>query len=69
MRIDLESRERICENQHRENLRISMIIDLEVLSSFDLIVTTSTSDSECVCECEVEGQMPKPKCRTTLCGE
>ena len=32
----------------RENLRISMRIDLEVLSSFDLIITTSTSDSECV---------------------
>ena len=35
----------------RENLRISMRIDLEVLSSFDLfIITTSTSHSECVSE-------------------
>ena len=32
----------------RENLRISMRIDLEVSSSFDLIITTSTSDSEYV---------------------
>ena len=32
----------------RENLRISMRIDLEVLSSLDLIITTSTSDSKCV---------------------
>ena len=26
---------------------MSMRIDLEVLSSFDFIITTSTSDSEC----------------------
>ena len=32
----------------RENQRISMRIDLEVLSSFDFVITTSTSDSECV---------------------
>ena len=32
----------------RESERISMGIDLEVLSSFDLIITTSTSDSDCV---------------------
>ena len=34
--------------QQRENLRISMRIELEILSSFDLIITTSTGDSECV---------------------
>ena len=32
----------------RENHRISMRIDLEVLTSFDFIITTSTSDSECL---------------------
>ena len=32
----------------RENQRNSMRIDLEVLNSFDLIITTSASDSECV---------------------
>ena len=31
----------------RENKRMSMRIDLEVLSSFDFIIT-STSDSECM---------------------
>ena len=31
----------------RENHRISMRMDLEVLNSIDLIITTSTSDSEC----------------------
>ena len=37
----------------RIDLRMIMRIDLEVLSSFDLIITTSTSDKECmgVCEC------------------
>ena len=32
----------------RENQRISTRIDLEVLNSFDLIITTSTRDNECV---------------------
>ena len=32
----------------RENQRISMRIDLEVLDSVDHIITTITSDSECV---------------------
>ena len=32
----------------RENQRISMRIDLEVLNSVDHIMTTSTRDSECV---------------------
>ena len=30
-----------------KNLRISKRIDLQILSSFDLIITTSTSDSDC----------------------
>ena len=39
----------VCERKPvRENQRMSMRIDLEVLSSFDFIITTSTSDSECV---------------------
>ena len=42
-----------------------MRIDLEVLSSFDLNITTSTSDSECVSK--AEEQMPNPKRCTTLC--
>ena len=41
-----------------------MRIDLEVLGSFDLNIT-STSDSECVSK--AEEQMPNPKRRTTLC--
>ena len=40
-----------------------MRIDLEVLSSFDLIITISTSDSECASE--AAEQMPNPKRRTT----
>ena len=32
----------------RENQRMSMRIDLEVLSSFDFIITTRTVDGECV---------------------
>ena len=47
--------ERESENQHED--------DLEVLNSFDLIITTSTSDSECVSE--AEEQMLHPKRRTT----
>ena len=35
------------ERTQRENQRMSMRIDLEVLSSFGFIRTTSTSDSEC----------------------
>ena len=38
------------EDTQRENQRMSMRIDLEVLSSFGFIITTSTSDSECVRE-------------------
>ena len=33
----------------RENQRMSMRVDLEVLSSFGFIITMSTSDNECVC--------------------
>ena len=36
------------ENQRRENQRIDMRIDLEVLNSVDHVITTRTSDSECV---------------------
>ena len=43
--------------QVRENLSISIRIDLEVLSSFDLIIGTHTFDQECVSMCEVEEQM------------
>ena len=43
-----EMEQRAKERRVRENLRIGMRIDLEVLSSFDLIVTTSTSDSDSV---------------------
>ena len=39
-----------------------MRIDLEVLHSFDLIITTSTSDSECVSE--AGEQMLNPKRRS-----
>ena len=35
----------------RENPRIGMRIDLEVLNSVDFIITTSTIDSECVSVC------------------
>ena len=44
MRLVQFKRNNAC--RKRENLRISMRMDLEVLSSFDLIITTSTSDSE-----------------------
>ena len=40
----------------RENQRIGMRTDLEVLSSFDLIITTSTSDSEIMRERESENE-------------
>ena len=40
------------ESHAKENQRISMRIDLEVLNSVDLIITTSTSDSECMSETE-----------------
>ena len=40
-----------------------MTRDLEVLSSFDRIITTSTSDNERVSE--AEEQMSNPKRRTT----
>ena len=42
-----EARACMCQG---DNLRISMRIDLEVLSSFDLVTTTSASGSECECE-------------------
>jgi len=32
----------------RENQRMSMRIDLQVLSSFDFIITTSTGDGDCM---------------------
>ena len=38
----------VTREQQKENLRNSMRIDLEVLSSFDLIITTRTSGSECM---------------------
>ena len=40
------------EKPERENQRISMRTDLEILSCFDLIITISTSDSECASEAE-----------------
>ena len=42
---------------------MSMSLDLQILSSFDLIITTSTSDSEYMSE--AEEQMLIPKRRTT----
>ena len=43
---------------------MSMRIDLEVLSSFDFIITTSASDSECEYASEAEEQILNPKRRT-----
>ena len=45
MRINLEVLSFF--DSERENHRMSMRMDLEVLSSFDFHITTSTSDSEC----------------------
>ena len=45
-RVSHRQRQRV--GGQSENQRMSMRIDLEVLSSFDFIITTSTRDGECV---------------------
>ena len=62
-RASKREKDRAEREDERQNQRISVRTDLEVLNSVDLLTTTSTSDSECVSE--AEEQMLNPKRCTT----